>query len=190
MQLTVRGKQFDVGDALRTHVEGSLEHILDKYFGDAIDVDVTFSREAHLVRAQITAHVGRGIQLQAQGDEERAHQAFDAASNRLSTRLRRYKRRLRSHHKEPDPEHLLAQHFILDSGPEQEEIEGGDQPIVIAEMETPVLSLTVSEAVMRMDLADLPALLFRNLSHNGLNMVYRRPDGNIGWIDPADGKGA
>ena len=186
MQLTVRGKQFDVGEALRTHVQDSLEHILDKYFGDAIDVDVTFSREAHKVRAQIAAHVGRGIALDAQAEEDRAYQAFDVASSRLSTRLRRYKRRLRNHHKDPEPEIVPAQYFVLDSAPEEDETTTGDQPIVIAEMETPVLSLTVSEAVMRMDLADLPALLFRNRSHNGLNMVYRRPDGNIGWIDPAD----
>ncbi len=193
MQLSVKGKQLNVGDALRTHVSKSLSRILSKYFGDAIEVSVTFSREGHLYRAVVAAHVGRGIQLQAQGEAAEPYPAFDTAAERLAKRLRRYKRRLRDHHKDtgPAPESLPAQQYILAGGAEEQaaedEIDGG--PAVVAEMATEIPSLTVSEAVMRMDLAELPALMFRNSSHSGLNMIYRRPDGNIGWIDPRGSRG-
>ncbi len=193
MQLSVKGKQLDVGDALRTHVSDSLSRILGKYFGDAIEVSVTFSRHGHLYRAVVAAHVGRGIQVQAQGDADEPYPAFDSAADRLAKRLRRYKRRLRNHHKDAGPvlAALPAQQYILAGDAESEaaedEIDG--RPVVVAEMATEIPSLTVSEAVMRMDLAELPALMFRNSSHSGLNMVYRRPDGNIGWIDPRGNRG-
>jgi ribosomal subunit interface protein len=193
MQLSVKGKQLNVGDALRTHVSESLSRILGKYFGDAIEVGVTFSREGHLYRAVVAAHVGRGIQLQAQGEADEPYPAFDTAAERLAKRLRRYKRRLRDHHKDTRParESLPAQQYILAGDAEEQaaedEIDG--RPAVVAEMATEVPSLTVSEAVMRMDLAELPALMFRNSSHSGLNMIYRRPDGNIGWIDPRGNRG-
>jgi ribosomal subunit interface protein len=193
MQLSVKGKQLNVGDALRTHVSESLSRILGKYFGDAIEVGVTFSREGHLYRAVVAAHVGRGIQLQAQGEADEPYPAFDTAAERLAKRLRRYKRRLRDHRKDPGPapESLPAQQYILAGDAEaqaaEDEIDG--RPAVVAEMATEIPSLTVSEAVMRMDLAELPALMFRNSSHSGLNMIYRRPDGNIGWIDPRGNRG-
>ncbi len=193
MQLSVKGKQLDVGDALRTHVGDSLSRILGKYFGDAIEVSVTFSRHGHLYRAVVAAHVGRGIQVQAQGDADEPYPAFDNAADRLAKRLRRYKRRLRNHHKDVRPvlAALPAQQYILAGDAESEaaedEIDG--RPVVVAEMATEIPSLTVSEAVMRMDLAELPALMFRNSSHSGLNMVYRRSDGNIGWIDPRGNRG-
>lgn len=194
MQLSVRGKQLDIGEALRSYVEASLEHILSKYFGDAIEATVAISREAHLYRAAVSAHVGRHIKLEAQGEADQVYPAFDAAAERLSKRLRRYKRRLRDHHKESSSDHqpLSAQQYILAGEPDSDsgnaENEQG-QPVVVAEMTTEISSLTVSEAVMRMDLADLPAMLFRNRAHGGLNMIYRRPDGNIGWIDPRGNRG-
>ena len=188
MQLSVKGKQLNIGDALRTHVSDSLSRILGKYFGDAIEVDVTLSRDGHMYRAVVAAHVGRGIQVQAQGEADQPYPAFDTAAEHLAKRLRRYKGRLRNHHKRGGPtvETLLARQYILAAGddlePAEDEAEG--QPAVVAEMTTEIPSLTVSEAVMRMDLADQPALMFRNSSHSGLNMIYRRSDGNIGWIDP------
>lgn len=186
MQLSVNGKQLDVGDALRDHIRDSMDRILDKYFGDAIEVAVTLSRQGHRHQAQVLTHIGRGIQLQAQGVAEGPYNAFDLAADHLAKRLRRYKRRLRDHHKDQGgaEEALPAQQYVLadNSGELAEEV--GDGPVVIAEMTTDIPLLTVSEAVMRMDLADLPALMFRNRSHGGLNMVYRRPDGNVGWIDP------
>ena len=203
MQLSVRGKQLDIGEALRVHVEDSLKRILGKYFGDAIDARVVLSREGHLYRASVSAHVGRNILLEAHAEAGEPYPAFDAAAERLSKRLRRHKRRLRDHHKEGsgEAETLPAQQYILaglndttgaeedhdavaDEGPDGGPDQGEDQPVVVAEMAAEIPSLTVSEAVMRMDLADLPALMFRNSAHGGLNMIYKRRDGNIGWLDP------
>ncbi len=161
MQLSVKGKQLNVGDALRTHVSDSLSRILGKYFGDAIEVGVTISRDGHLYRAVVAAHVGRGIQIQAQGDADEPYPAFDTAAEHLAKRLRRYKSRLRDHHKRSGPtvETLLAQQYILasddDRAAAEDEVDG--KPAVVAEMTTEIASLTVSEAVMRMDLADQPA---------------------------------
>lgn len=193
MQLSVKGKQLDVGDALRTHVGEALSRILDKYFGDAIEVTVTLSRDAHLYRAVVAAHVGRGIHLEAQGEANEPYPAFDAAADRLSKRLRRYKRRLRDHNSKPaEGAPLPAQQYILagegrdDSGGESS---ADGQPAVVAEMTTEIPTLTVSEAVMRMDLGNLPAMMFRNSAHGGLNMIYQRSDGNIGWIDPRGNRG-
>jgi ribosomal subunit interface protein len=197
MQLSVKGKQLDIGSALRDHVETSLQRILGKYFGDAIVARVTLSREAHLYRASVSAHVGRNILLEAQGEAPEPYPAFEAAADRLSKRLRRHKRRLRNHHKEPAAaaEAMPAQQYIL-AGPEAVEADtvrtaasSEDRPVVVAEMTAEIPSLTVSEAVMQLDLADVPAMMFRNSAHGGLNMIYRRDDGNIGWLDPRGNRG-
>ncbi len=197
MQLTVKGQQLDVGDALRTYIDDSLSTILDKYFGDALDVDVTLSRQGHRYRAVVAAHVGRGINLEAQGEADEPYPAFDTAAERLSTRLRRHKRRLRARHKNGsiEEENWVAQSYILsaEGSDSEDDTEGSvsenGQSMVVAEMTTEIPSLTVSEAVMRMDLGDLPALMFRNEAHGGLNMIYRRKDDNIGWIDPRGNRG-
>jgi ribosomal subunit interface protein len=194
MQLSVTGKQTEIGEALRRHIEGSLGSILDKYFKTAIEAHVIVSKEAHLSRAEISIHIGRGIVVNARGAASEAYLAFDAAAERLAKQLRRYKRRLRDHHakgREPAGASERAMDYVL-APIEEEEAEGeaaeaGDingAPAVIAEMSTELPSLTVGEAAMRIDLAEAPVLLFRNRSHGELNLVYRRTDGNIGWIDP------
>jgi ribosomal subunit interface protein len=187
MHLTVSGKQVDVGDALRQHVEASLDAILGKYFRTAIEAHVVFAKEGHLDRADISIRVGRGILVNAAAAASGFYPAFDMAAERLGKQLRRYKRRLRDHHATAREEASeLARAYIL--APPEEAAEGeeeGGAPAVIAEMSTELPNLTVGEAAMRMDLADAPVLLFRNRSHGELNLVYRRADGNIGWIDPA-----
>jgi ribosomal subunit interface protein len=199
MQLSVTGKQTEIGEALRRHIEGSLGSILDKYFKTAIEAHVIVSKEAHLSRAEISIHIGRGIVVNARAASSDAYLAFDAAAERLAKQLRRYKRRLRDHHakgREPAAAGERAMDYVLapieEDGAEPEEA-GGEEaevgeangaPAVIAEMSTELPSLTVGEAAMRMDLAEAPVLLFRNRSHGELNLVYRRSDGNIGWIDP------
>jgi ribosomal subunit interface protein len=192
MQLTVTGKQIDVGDALRRHVEASLTSILAKYFGTAIEAHVVLAREAHLTRAEISVHIGRGIEVNAHATAQEIYAAFDAASDRVAKRLRRYKRRLRDYHakaRERAGAGERAIDYVLAPVVEEtddEELDGalGSAPAVIAEMSMELPRLTVGEAVMRMDLADATVLLFRNRSHGELNLVYRRADGNIGWIDP------
>jgi len=190
MQLIVKGQQIDVGDALREHARASLESVFGKYFGDAIDGTVIFSRDAHLIRSSLTVHVGRGIMAQSEATADQPYAAFDLAADRLAKRLRRHKRRLRDHHKQP-VEMRPADHYILAAGEEPDEAGAGEgQPAVIAEMKAEIPALTVSEAVMRLDLADVGALMFVNRAHGGLNMVYRRPDGNVGWVDPKGNSGA
>ena len=188
MQLTVTGKQLDVGDALRRHVADSLEGILGKYFGSAIDASVILSREAYLYDAQLSVHIGRGIMLQSGAAADAPYLAFDEAAERLAKRLRRYKRRLRDHHRvaaegEQASQYVLAAEPDEDAGDAPAEA-GVDGHLVVAEMQTEVPTLTVSEAVMRLDLANDTAMLFRNRAHGGLNLVYRRTDGNFGWVDP------
>ena len=195
MQLTLTGKQIDVGDTLRRHVEASLDAILGKYFGSAIEAHVVVSREAHLSRAEISVRIGRGIVVNAHAAASELYAAFDGAAERVAKQLRRYKRRLRDHHakaREPAAAGERAMAYVLAPVTDEEEAEddageqaaSGGAPAVVAEMSTELPSLTVGEAVMRMDLADASVLLFRNRSHGELNLVYRRADGNIGWIDP------
>ena len=185
MQLTVTGKQIDTGVELRRHVETSLDAILGKYFKTAIEAHVVFSKEAHLSRTEVSIHIGRGIVVNAGASGTETYAAFDAAAQRIAKQMRRYKRRLRDHHakiRESFEASERARDYVLATFDELEDDDGG--PAVVAEMSTDLPNLTVGEAVMRMDLADAPVLLFRNRSHGELNLVYRRPDGNIGWIDP------
>jgi len=185
MQLTVTGKQIDTDAELRRHVETSLDAILAKYFKTAIEAHVVFSKEAHLSRTEVSIHIGRGIVINAGASGTEIYTAFDAAAERIAKQMRRYKRRLRDHHaknREPFEAGERAWDYVLAPLDELEDDDGG--PAVVAEMSTDLPNLTVGEAVMRMDLADAPVLLFRNRSHGELNLVYRRADGNIGWIDP------
>ena len=185
MQLSVKGKQIDVGEALREHVQARLTDIVGKYFGGSLDASVTFSREAHLFLSDITVHAGRNIILQSTASANEPYPAFDLAADRIAKRLGRYKERLRKHHQESVAvESVMASSFVLNPEEESAQGESGDNPVVVAEMTTPIETLTVGEAVMRLDLGDLPALMFHSRAHGGLNMIYRRPDGHIGWVDP------
>ena len=188
MQLSVKGKQIDVGDALRAHVETQLKDIVGKYFNGSLDAQVTFSRDAHLFRADITVHAGRGIVLQANGDANEPYPAFDMAADRIARRLRRYKKKIIDHHHDSHRVEgtQIANAFVLQAEEHDREEEANDNPVVVAEMTTPIELLTVSEAVMRLDLGNLPALMFRNRAHGRLNMIYRRADGHIGWVDPSE----
>jgi ribosomal subunit interface protein len=193
MQVTVTGKQIDIGEYLRGHVEASTTTIVEKYFGRAIEAHVVLCRERHNIRADVSVHAGRGLVIQSHGEATDGYAAFDSAVERLERRLRRHKRRLRNHHaraKENGSEGQPAIDYVLALDAEDESAPDGpadateDQPLVIAEMRTSIPHLSVSEAVMRLDLTELPALLFRNSRHGNLNLIYRRRDGNIGWIDP------
>ena len=190
MQLSIKGKQIDVGDSLKAHALSSLENTDEKYFDDALEGAVNFSREGPSFRADISVHIGHNILVQSHSLAADPYAAFGSAGERVATQLRRYKRRLRNHHKDRVAEEgVAAQQYILaaESEEEPESDKGDADPVIIAEMTTKVESLTVGVAVMRMDLADLSALLFRSSTHGGFNMVYRRSDGNIGWVDPQSG---
>ncbi len=190
MHLSVTGKQLDVGDALRTHVENSLQNSVGKYFDNAIEASVVFSRVAHLYRTDISVHVGRGILVQSHAEASEPYPAFDAASERIAKRLRRYKRRLRGHHKGNRGKTSSARQEMPAAGPAQpgDKEEDDEQPVVAAEAATGVSALTVSEAVARLNLDALPALMFRNSVDGGLKVVSRRCDGDVGWADPQGGR--
>ncbi len=183
MQVTVKGLHLDVGTALTTHAETVLGALGEKYFGGKLDATVTFTKEKnHRFLALITIRLAHGDVLEASAQGEEVYPAFDSAAEKLATRLRRYKDKLRDHHRKEDVADLhVAAYTTFDV---ENEAEGGSEPAVVAELETQIQSLAVSDAVMQLELRDLPFLLFKNPAHGGYNVVYRRKDGNIGWIDP------
>ena len=165
MQNNVTGQQIDVGDALRGQIESAIEATTDKYFADAIDPSVVLRRESYRIRASNNMHVGRGILERAHEEADDPYAAFDVALTYLAKRLRRHKWRLRDHHKEREtvnaavtPEYVIVPYVGDDD--DAEEVPADDNPVVIAEDQTSIESLTVSEAEMRMDLTDSPALVF------------------------------
>lgn len=189
MQITVRGQHIDVGDALTTHAQDTLTEIAEKYFDHALEAQVVFTKSAHLVKCGVTAHVIKGLTMRVEAEAPQPYAAFDMAADKIAKRLRRHKRRLKDHHQAAEAaEAVKASYYVLagdDDKHEPEPVERADgAPLVIAEMQTDLAELTVEQAVMRLDFDDRPAVLFRNRAHGGLNLVYRRQDGNVGWIDP------
>jgi len=191
MQLTISGRQVDINDSLRAHIEDRLTAGVKKYFDRAIEAQVQFTRARHVCRSDISVHAGSGISVQSQGEADDMETAFDIAADRVEKRLRRFKRRLIDHHRAGAPRETMARQFVLAADTEDSEPEpdGAAGPVTIAETTTTLHTLTVSEAVMRLELAELPVLVFRNNAHGGVNVVYRRTDGNIGWIDPGEHPG-
>jgi ribosomal subunit interface protein len=187
MDISINGKGLDIGDALRGHVGTALTSIVGKYFPRAHDAVVTVSREAHLFRADVTVHPTRGFVVQGRAAADDAYAAVDGAVERIAKQLRRYKRRLNDHHgRRPAEEGMPAQQYIIAAESDEEELPAEGQPAIIAEIATEIATMSVGDAVMRMDLADAPAMIFNNKATGGLNVIYRRADGNIGWIDPAN----
>ena len=189
MDISIKGKNLDVGDALRGHAEGGLSSAVGKYFERAIDASVIFTREGRQMRADISVHPGpRGMVVQGRSEDEDPYAAFDGALVRIAKQLRRYKRRLANHHhhKSNLDEALPALQYVIQPDHAEDEIAENAEPVIVAEMPQEIATLSVSEAVMRMDLADLPVTMFRDSTSGRLNVVYHRSDGNIGWIDPSD----
>jgi ribosomal subunit interface protein len=189
MHLNVQGKQLDVGQALKTHVTEKLEDINAKYFNHATQSNVVFSREGHgFYKTHIAIQIGKGILVQSQATEDDPYLSFDVASGKIARQLRRYKNRLRDHHERLERDDKVvasARDVVLSAAHEQNnDVESGDDPVVVAEMTTYIPTLAVAEAVMRLDLCGEPALMFKNASTGAINMVYKRSDGNIGWVDP------
>lgn len=192
MNVTVQGKQLDVGDALKTHVAEKLADLNTKFFNRAIDGNVIFSREGHgFFRTHITIHIGKDIMVQSHATEDDPYLAFDVASGKLAKQMRKYKNRLRDHHERLSRDTKIeasARDMVLAPADEQDNDGPGmdRDPVVIAEMTTPIQTMAVADAVMRLELMGDAAMMFRNPAHGRLNMVYRRGDGNIGWVDPGE----
>ena len=193
MQITVSGKQVELSDALRTRVGTQLDLIAGKYFDSALEAQVTFSRARSFFTCDINVHAGRGLNLRGEGEAADANAAFDDAAEHIAKRLRRYRRRVNEHHRDlanrARPE--AARQYVLRQEEESANAAAANgeatahaYATVIAEAPAEISLLSVSEAVMRMDLVDQPVLMFRNSVSGELNVIYRRVDGHIGWIDP------
>jgi ribosomal subunit interface protein len=193
MQVQVSGKHVDVGEALRTRISDGLLTSIGKYFERGGDADVVLSRDGHGFRIDCVVTLASGQQLQSHGLGGDAHGAFDQALSKIETRIRRYKRRLKSHSTAAEAKAAeVAASYVLRAPEaeadvdEWEEADEGQPPaaMVIAESQAELKTMTVSMAVMELDLTGQPAIVFRNAAHGGLSVVHRRSDGNIGWIDP------
>lgn len=187
MQIQVTGQQINIGQALQTHVEEKITEHVTKYFEQAIHADVVFSKEGSMIRADIHLNEGTGKGLTVKGNAtlQDIYAAFDQALERTDKQLRRYKRRIKNHHKKHDPLHnpsVIAQKFIIEHNAEEEEASDEDNPLIIAKKDAQIDVLTVSDAVMRMNLANLPALLFIEKKSGNVSVVYTREDGNISWV--------
>ncbi|SFR54843.1 ribosomal subunit interface protein [Yoonia tamlensis] len=187
MRYQISGKQIDIGEALQTHVKTELGEILAKYAGRPTDAYVVFSKSGHEYVCESVVHLSTGLTAQATGKASEIYAAFDSSGEKMDKQLRRYKRRLKDHHAgRSQPVELSdAGSYILEPIDDSDEAaQDTVNAMIVAEMETKIPSLSVGEAVMQMEIASAPVLVFRNEKHNGINVVYRRDDGNIGWIDP------
>lgn len=189
MRYQISGKQIDIGAALQTHVQNELGSVVQKYAERPTDATVIFSKSGAEFVCEAEVHLSTGLTAQARARAHEIYAAFDGAAEKMEKQLRRYKRRLKDHHKDrSEPVEVFGgASYILASEQNTEDSEPASlQPIIVAEMETRIPSLSVGEAVMQMELAGAPVLVFKNEGTSGVNVVYRREDGNIGWIDPVN----
>lgn len=191
MQISVSGKSLDIGDSLKVYVENRLASSVKKYFDNAIDASVVFSKESHNFKADLVVNEGvaNGVFIKSNGQAGDIYASFDQAAERVEKQLRRYKNKLKGRHRKKfnelskaELDLLEAKKFVI-TEKEEEHLEE-DNPIIIAEKPMRIETLSVSEAVMEMNLQNLPALVFINKLNNRINVVYHRKDGNISWIDP------
>ena len=189
MDVSITGKGIELGEALQTHVQDRISTGVHKYFERPAEAQVTFARNGSAIRCETTAHLASGVFLNAQGDAHDAYGAFDDALEKLEKRVRRYKRRLKDHHangKEPLPAEVTSSYILqpLEADAEGEDpISDDPNPVIIAENTTSLRTMTVGAAVLQLDLADHPVIVFKNAANDRINVVYRRPDQNVGWID-------
>lgn len=188
MDIRVSGHQMDTGDALRSHVSERMNGIADKYFARAISAQATFGKAPHeAINCDIVAHVMQGVLLKGHGRAQDAHVAFEQAADRVEKQLRRYMSRLKDKHASngantPGDVADDAGYTVFEAGDDDEQ--AADAPVIIAETRVDVPEASVSDAVMMLDLRNTTALLFKNPKTGAHNMVYRRPDGGIGWVEP------
>ena len=188
MDIRVSGHQVDTGAALQTHVTDRLTAIVDKYFSRALSSHVTFGKApAGAFSCDIVTHVMQGLILKGHGVAQDAHLALDQAAEKIDKQLRRYKRRIKDRHEQADhalKEETAAYSILAAPDAEADEVEVGDAPMVIAETTADIPESSVADAVMMLDLRDTNAMLFKNAGTGRHNMVYRRRDGSIGWVEP------
>ncbi len=186
MTLRISGKHMDVGDALRSRIEDRIGDAVEKYFGHGYRGHVTMEKQGSFFLADCMLHLDSGINLQASAREPEPHASFDRAADRIEKRLRRYKRKLKDHHLGSGGQDQLDVAYSVMSTPDEDvEVDEDFAPAVVAESSMTVRTQTVAMAVMQLELMDQPVNVFKNAASGAVNVVYRRTDGNIGWVDPS-----
>ena len=184
MVLRISGKNVDIGQALRQRIDETISAAVQKYFNGGYSGQITVSRSGRVFETDCAIHLDTGIVFEARGSDMDANQSFDRAADKLDKRLRRYKRRLKDYKKTQSDEES-GQSYVLAAPSDEDEIGEDYAPAIIAETRLDIPTIAVSTAVMQLDITDAPVVIFRNPLHGGVNVVYRRPDGNFGWVDPA-----
>ena len=194
MQILTTGKNLDIGASLREHIAARLERDVAKYFDGAVRAHVTVEKQRSEFSSDCTLHLSTGLTLQSHGTGGDAYSSFDIAADHLEKRLRRYKRRLKDHHQNSSgpARKMAAAGFVIEAAKDTAENNEPESlnPAIIAELSHDVTELSIGDAVMQLELSSDDFVLFRSAKHGGLNVVYKRKDGNIGWIDPGQGSSA
>lgn len=188
MTIKITGKNVEVGDAYQVYVADKIRTLLQKYVSRDLNGHVRLEKERGVFRTNCSLRLASGLLLEAHGEGGDAYQSADAAVDRLETRVRKYKQRLKDHdaaRTNGARSSFDARDAVVSAAEDESESAAApaDHPLIIAETQRSVMELSVSEAVMQLDLSEAPFLLFRNAGSGGVNIVYRRSDGNIGWID-------
>ena len=187
MTLRVSGRQVDVGDSLRAYAEDRVAETVEKYFDGGYSGQMTLEKEGIGFKSDLVLHLDTGMVMQASGSDVDPQRSFDNAAEHIDKRLRRYKRRLKSHRTERNgaAEAIEVAYGVLENPESQDEIPDDFTPVVIAESTSPVRTMTVGDAVLALDMTDAPVVVFRNAGDDGINVVYKRKDGHIGWVNPS-----
>lgn len=185
MNLRITGKHMDVGDAFRTRIEERIDEAADKYFDGGYSGQITVEKSSKHFATDIHVKLDTGTVLQARGEAHEPVASFEAAAERIEKRLRRYKRKLKSHHNGSPDIQDIAYTVMTPIADDEQEIEEDFAPAIVAETSLSARAMSVAEAVMALDMQDEPVFVFRNAKSDHVNMVYRRSDGNIGWVDPS-----
>lgn len=185
MTLRISGRNMNLGESLTARIEERIEASVGKYFDGGHSGHVTVEKQGSFFEADCMVHLDTGIVLQASAKAGDATSAFEGAAERIDKRLRRYKRRLRDHHaKHRESAAMEASLTVMEEPDQDEEVAEDYAPVVVAEHATSVRTQTVAMAVMQLDMMDEPVNVFRNAATGVVNVVYKRADGNVGWIDP------
>lgn len=191
MGIQITGKNVEVGESYQTYVTDKIEFVVGKYVGEGLAGHVRLEKERGLFRTDCSIQLRSGLTLQSHGEAADAYASADAAFEHLEKRIRRYKRRLTNHHRAGQSARktngVNAPDYVVTGGNDDETLADSAAPVIVAETQRLIRELPVSEAVMELDVSQQSVVVFRNAGHGGLNIIYRRADGNIGWIDPKSG---
>lgn len=187
MQVDISGQHMSVGQSLKEYVDGRIKEVVGKYFSNAPSAHVHFIKQGYEFNCDIILHEGTGrhVVIKSNNSSDEVYNSFDIALSKLEKQMRKYKSKLNNHHRGAKVSQIVphAVKYVISSKGEEDKEFDIDNPVIVAEKPTQVLPLTVGEAVMKMDLENLPALMFENAKTGRMNIVYYRKDGNISWVD-------